>query len=259
MPPKGRGRCGYRGTMENDASEGRHFDTLRSETAGGSEAPGFRSLIASTAVRLYATHGFETTSVDEIARAVGISRSKFFRQFRSKEDVVFADHDELVEQARAFLAEGHEDPWLAVCEAAVLVFEHYVRQGEQARERYRVVNGIPALRDRELITVFRYERLFNAYLRGAVPGLVPLDGIRFVSAVVSTNNYFLRSLMRDEKPPGQAELRISLDEVRRLHGVLGADPADKDEVVVAVFPRCTPPAEISRQLQLRLSRHKPTQ
>jgi AcrR family transcriptional regulator len=239
--------------VKNDPSQNRNVALPQREPSTGSDPTGFRSLIALTAVRLYAANGFETTSVDEIARAVGISRSKFFRQFRSKEDVVFADHDELVEQAGAFLGGSHDDPWLAVCEAAVLVFEHYVSQGEQARERYRVVNGTPVLRDRELVTAFRYERLFNDYLRRTLPGLLPLDGIRFVSAVVSTNNYFLRSLMRDEKTPTQTELRTSLDDVRRMHGVLGSGSAADDDIVVAVFPRSTPAVEISRQLQRRLN------
>lgn len=79
------------------------------------DAIGFRSIVAGSAVRLYGTKGCEATSVEEIAAASGISRSTFFRQFRSKEDVVFADHDELVAQSETYLADGHPNPWLAVC------------------------------------------------------------------------------------------------------------------------------------------------
>ena len=219
--------------------------------APGSDQADFRSVVAGTAVRLYAANGFEATSVEDIARAAGISRSTFFRQFRSKEDVVFADHDELVEKAEAILTGGQEDPWLAVCEAAALVFRHYSLQGALARQRYQVVNAIPALRDKELVTVFRYEHLFNRYLRRALPGIAPLDGIRFTSAVVSTNNYFLRALMLDDSPPTETELWNALDDVRRLHGVLHDGRAAEDEVIVAIFPRSMPAAEISRQVQQR--------
>lgn len=224
----------------------------------GTDAVGFRSIVAGTAVRLYGTKGFEATSVEDIAAAAGISRSTFFRQFRSKEDVVFADHDELVEQAETYLADGHANPWLAVCEAAALVFQHYSRQGALARQRYLVVNAVPALRDKELVTVFRYEHLFNQYLRRALPGMAPLDGIRFTSAVVGTNNYFLRALMRDDNPPTETDLWNALDGVRRLHGVLeDGTAAVEDQIIVAIFPRSLPPAEIARQLQQRLeNQHK---
>lgn len=225
--------------------------------AAGSDQVGFRSVVAGTAVRLYAAQGFEATSVEDIARTAGISRSTFFRQFRSKEDVVFADHDELVEQAETFLAGGHENPWLAVCEAAALVFRHYSRQGALARQRYRVVSAVPALRDKELVTVFRYEQLFNQYLRRALPGMAPLDGIRFTSAVVSTNNYFLRALMRGDNPPAEADLWNALDDVRRLHGVLQDGQSAEDEVIVAIFPRSIPAAEMARQVQQRLESSKP--
>ncbi|MET1085619.1 MAG: TetR family transcriptional regulator [Arthrobacter sp.] len=164
--------------MEKGVLRTGHTNAEDRNTAGSDQA-GFRSVVAETAVRLYAARGFEATTVEDIARAAEISRSTFFRHFRSKEDVVFADHDELVEQAETFLAGGHENPWRSVCEAAALVFRHYSRQGVIAKQRYLVVNAVPALRDKELVTVFRYEHLFNQYLRRALPGMAPLDGIRF--------------------------------------------------------------------------------
>ncbi|MFK0007684.1 TetR family transcriptional regulator [Paenarthrobacter sp. NPDC090520] len=206
-----------------------------------------KSKVAEVAVQLFLARGFEATSVPDIARASGISRSTFFRQFRSKEDVVFADHDDLVERAGEFLAAADEDPWLAVCEAAVMVFEHYAAQGSLARQRYQVVNAVPALRDKELVTVFRYEQLFNQYLRSSVPGMSPLEGIRFTSAVVATNNYFLRRLMKDSPQPTEIELRGALDELRRLHGVLGDHTSQ--ELVVAVIPQGLTGDALARKIQ----------
>ncbi|MDR7084917.1 AcrR family transcriptional regulator [Arthrobacter ginsengisoli] len=91
--------------MEKGALRTGHTNAA-TPNAPGSGQTGFRSAVAGTAVRLYAAKGFEATSVEDIARGAGISRSTFFRHFRSKEDVVFADHDELVEQAETFLAGG---------------------------------------------------------------------------------------------------------------------------------------------------------
>jgi AcrR family transcriptional regulator len=217
----------------------------------------FRSDVAATALQLFVSHGYEATSVDAIADAAGISRSRFFRQFHSKEDVIFADHETLLERTEAFLSEGHEDPWEAVCRAALIVFDHFAQQGETARQRYRVVNAVPALRDRELVTVFRYERLFGQYLRDALPGLAPLDAVRFAATLISTHNFMLRELMRGERPVAAAEVQDVLDDVRRLFGVLPANDdggrPPQDDVVVAVFPRSLPPAELARRLEQQLA------
>ncbi|GHG58631.1 TetR family transcriptional regulator [Sinomonas cellulolyticus] len=212
-----------------------------------------RLAVAATAVRLYAEHGYEATSADQIAAAAGLSRSTFFRQFRSKEDVVFADHDTLLEQAQAFLAEPHDDPWEAVCRAAGLVFGHFASLGELAHLRYQVVNRVPSLRDKELVTTFRYERLFQRYLRQAVPGLPALDAVRFASTVIATHNYCLRGLMRGEDGFDAARLTAELDAVRRLYGV-GPGPragaADRrDDLVVAVFPRSADPAGVAQKVR----------
>ena len=78
----------------------------------------FRSEVAEAALDLFTDNGYDPTSVDDIALAAGISRSTFFRQFRAKEDVIFADHEALLDELGSYLAAGHPDPWEAVCQAA---------------------------------------------------------------------------------------------------------------------------------------------
>ncbi|HEY7814294.1 MAG TPA: helix-turn-helix domain-containing protein, partial [Nakamurella sp.] len=48
-----------------------------------------RVMVADVAVRMFADQGFQATSATAIAEAAGVSRSTFFRHFRSKEDVIF--------------------------------------------------------------------------------------------------------------------------------------------------------------------------
>ncbi|WP_329338851.1 TetR family transcriptional regulator [Streptomyces sp. NBC_00663] len=50
-----------------------------------------RERIRREAYRLFAEHGYEATTVDQIAEAAEISSSTFFRYFPTKEDVVLQD------------------------------------------------------------------------------------------------------------------------------------------------------------------------
>ena len=209
-----------------------------------------RNSVMAAAIDLFATQGFEQTSVDQIAQAAGVSRSTFFRQFGGKDDVVFADHEYLLQHLRDYLARKHEDPWRAVCEASILVFRHFASDPELARHRYRVVRDVPVLREREIVTVFRYERLFDEYLRTALPGLDPLDAVSFSAAVTALHNHVLRRLLRGSKVP-VSTLRNALTEARRRFGVHAGLP--HDDVVVAVFPREMPTAEAVRRIQSQLS------
>lgn len=212
-----------------------------------------QAAVVSAALELFATQGFEATSVEQIAQAAGVSRSTFFRQFGGKDDVVFADHDLLLQWLREYLAQPHDDPWAAVCEASLHVFRHFAADPELGRRRYRVVRGVPALRDREIVAVFGYERLFDEYLRSALPGLDPLDAVSFAAMVTAVHNHVLRRLLRGTKRVPVSVLRDALDDVRRRFGVLPEVGADADEVVVAVFPRRMPAAEVSRRLAARLA------
>ncbi|MCI4658126.1 TetR/AcrR family transcriptional regulator [Cryobacterium zhongshanensis] len=156
--------------------------------------------VADIAVRLFRTNGYEATTASDIARAAGVSRSTFFRQFRSKEDVIFADHDELAVQIAAYFAVRHDDPWLAVRDAATMVFERFRERLDSVRVRDLVVRDTPTLRDRETIMAIRYEQMFAAYLRSSRPEVPPLTAIRYAAAVTATHNYELRRLIRGAAP-----------------------------------------------------------
>lgn len=221
-----------------------------SDTATPSAA---RNAVVAAALDLFARQGFEATSVEQIAAAAGVSRSTFFRQFGGKDDVVFADHELLLDQLRTYLAKPHADPWAAVCDASLRVFAHFTAEPDLARRRYAVVREVPALRDREIVTVFRYEQLFDEYLRASLPGLDPIDAVGFAALVTAVHNHVLRKLLRGPKRVPASVLRAALDDVRRRFGVYpeGEDARD-DDVVVAVFPRRMPAAEIARRVRAEL-------
>ncbi|GAA5068004.1 TetR family transcriptional regulator [Nocardia callitridis] len=217
-------------------------------TRGGDGTAQFRLTVVDQALRLFADKGYEATTVDEIAEAAGISRRTFFRQFRSKEDVIFADHESQLSQAAEFLDAPHEDPWEAVCIAVVQVFERFTQWREIAARRYQVVRQVPALREREIVTVFRYERLFTDYLRARLPEVPDLTRVQFAASVTATHNYLLRRMVRAETDAGAVDLRAELAAIPR--GV--RHRADADDLVLAVFPRDTPPRQVADLLARKL-------
>lgn len=192
------------------------------------------------AIRLFAEYGYEATTVDEIAASARISRRTFFRQFRSKEDVVFADHRALLEQAAAYLDRARSagaDPWSAVCEAAELVFARFEDNRELSVRRYRVVGEVEALRDREIVTVYRYERLFTDFLTTVLPDVPPLAVVSFAASVTSGHNYLLREMLRGNPDATRNRLRAELAAIRgrladRAGGAMGGETAPVDEAAV---------------------------
>jgi len=56
-----------------------------------------RDRIRATALRLFREHGYDATTVEQIAAAAGVSHMTFFRYFPAKEDVALSDsYDPLV-------------------------------------------------------------------------------------------------------------------------------------------------------------------
>lgn len=215
-----------------------------------SSASPSRNTVVAAALDLFAEQGFEATSVEQIAQAAGVSRSTFFRQFGGKDDVVFTDHDELLAQLRELLAGRHDNPWAAVCEASVHVFRHFASDPDLARRRYAVVRQVPALREREIVTVFQYERLFDEYLRAALPGIDPIESVAFSAAVTAVHNHVLRRLLRDVEGVPASVLSRAYDDLMHRFGVHpdGETPA-VDDLVIAAFPRRMPTAEVARRLR----------
>lgn len=162
---------------------------------------------AAAAIGLLATQGYETTSVDELADAAGMSRSTFFRKFGSKEDVVFADHERILGLVTERLAESLQEPLAAIEDAALLVFNHHLRNRETSRARYELMQAVPALRDRELVTSYRYERAFLLHLLAKLPdpGLREYKAVAFAAAAVAVHNAFLRQWLRSAPQAQESE------------------------------------------------------
>lgn len=99
------------------------------------------------ALRLFDAHGFEETTVEQIAAGAGVSRRTFFRYFDSKTDVLWHNFDHEIAQLRTELA--GTDPELPVLDAvrlAVLAVNGYTAADiPELRTRMNLISTTPAL------------------------------------------------------------------------------------------------------------------
>ncbi|MFF9065869.1 TetR family transcriptional regulator [Streptomyces sp. NPDC014891] len=191
------------------------------ESAAGTRAAAqrlkMRRELATAAMELFASKGYEATTVDEIAARAGVARRTFFRHFRSKEEAIFPDHDDTLVRAEAVLnaAPPHEHPLDTVCRGIKEVMKMYAGSPAVSVERYRLTREVPTLREREIASVARYERLFTRYLLGHFDERDHHDGNDdpllaevAASAVVTAHNHVLRRWLR---AGGRGDVESQLD------------------------------------------------
>jgi AcrR family transcriptional regulator len=105
------------------------------------------SQIAEMAVNLFVERGYDETTVDDICAVAGISRTTFFRYFRSKEDVLmrdFADLGELLLVSLETRPEG-ETPWVALRRAIGPLAARYNSDDVRTRRALKLVIETPTL------------------------------------------------------------------------------------------------------------------
>jgi AcrR family transcriptional regulator len=136
---------------------------LRAGVAGGlreRKKAKTRAAIRREAMRLFREHGYEETTVEQVAEAAEVSPSTFFRYFPTKEDVVLVDeYDGLI--VAAFRAQPPElTPVQAIRKALGEVMGNLTPE-EQADEdeRLRLSREVPELRAARLDELIRTMRL----------------------------------------------------------------------------------------------------
>jgi AcrR family transcriptional regulator len=207
------------------------------------EKPTARGRLAEAAFDLFNERGYEQTTVDDIAERAGLGRATFFRHYRSKEDVIFPDHDRLLDQVRERLrSTSHDSALPAVSEAVRLVLLHYLDEGELARRRYALTSTVPALRDREIVSVARYQRLFREYIAGWMADRGESDALKaelMAAAVASAHNHVLRRWLRGDSTDPVREVDAAMRQVISLFTPRAPGP-DTDGTTVVAFRTSQP-------------------
>lgn len=201
-----------------------------------------RERLIDAAFQLFGENGYDPTTVEDIAERAGVGRTTFFRNFRSKDDVIFPDHDHLMQAIRRRLDASTESTALvAVSEAVRLVLLRYLEEGDRARLRYALTSRVPALRDREIASVARYQRLFREFIANWM-GPTEDDALRaelMASSVAAAHNHVLRRWLRGDTNDPMGEVDRAMAQVVAMFGgaaTRGDEPATTIVVVSTSRP-----------------------
>jgi mycofactocin system transcriptional regulator len=135
VTPLGNGAAGARTVRGASARQpGRRRVTSRAE-------------LEHTAFGLFAAHGFDATTVDDIAAAAGIGRRTFFRYFPSKNDIPWGAFEDELERMRVRLkACPPEVPLMDAIRLALIDFNHVAApQVPLHRRRMELILRVPTL------------------------------------------------------------------------------------------------------------------
>ena len=127
-----------------------------------------RESLVEAADRLFAEHGFEATTVDDIAEEAGVSRRTFFRYFPAKEAIAFPNVDARLALFQELLSKSLEtsSPFEAVRESIFEVGKLMMAMRGLEFERQRVIEASPTLLAAELGVYRRWE---HAIAEAAAP------------------------------------------------------------------------------------------
>jgi AcrR family transcriptional regulator len=116
--------------------------------------PDARGRLMQSALELYAKHGYDQTTVAEIALRAGLTERTFFRHFTDKKEVLFAGSDDLRDLlVGAVAAAPTSAPPIEAVAAGLLAASAAFNEGRRAfsMRRQSIIAANQELRERELI------------------------------------------------------------------------------------------------------------
>lgn len=138
-------------------------------------APERRALIEQAATELFAQRGYAATTVEDIARAAGVTKPMLYRHFESKQELCIAlldrHRDELVAAPLAVFdpdAEDHRGQLLAMIEAWL---EHTRRHPDATRLLFVPISGDAEVEQVQRELHARQRSTQTALLREFAPGM----------------------------------------------------------------------------------------
>lgn len=177
--------------------------------------------IEAVSFELFATQGFDNTTLDDIATALGVGRRTLFRYFPSKNDIPWGRFDASLEVLRVNLESTHPDvPLFEAINRAVVDFNRFDPLAlPQHRQRMTLILRTPALQAHSALRYEQWRAVIANYvaMRLATPAdsLVPrLAGHVALALALSAYEQWLESDARTLE-------ELLLGTGSALHSILG--------------------------------------
>ncbi len=160
--------------------------------------------VARVALGLFATRGFDATTMDDIAGALGIGRRTLFRYFDSKNDLVWGDFGWVLDRLRgAFDATDPRAPLLDALREAVVASNVYpVEALPELRIRMTLITTVPALQAHSMLRYAEWRgvvaRFVASRTRRAEDDFIPQAvGYAALSASTAAFTHWVRNPDKD--------------------------------------------------------------
>ncbi|MFC9536769.1 mycofactocin system transcriptional regulator [Streptomyces sp. NPDC056975] len=147
---------------------------------------------------LFASQGFDSTTVDDIARAAGIGRRTFFRYFGSKNDLVWGDFEDQLAGLRELLeATAPDVPVADALREAVVAFNRFdPEEVPWHRQRMQLILTVPTLQADATLRYNEWRAIVTEFVatRTGLPtsDLLPrLVGYASLSAAIAAYEHWL--------------------------------------------------------------------
>jgi AcrR family transcriptional regulator len=171
-----------------------------------------RQALVNAAIDLFERHGYDGTSVADIAAAADIGTRTFFSYFASKEELLFPDSDARVQAAVAAIADRTPEDQpadvllRALHNVSAAAGEPDDMVDRVASLRVRLIRTVPAVRGRALQIQLDAQREIAGHLQQAFPGeLDQVGAAALVGAFIGAVSGALQALLDDPDAPGDPD------------------------------------------------------
>lgn len=182
--------------------DGRSDDRGRLGSTLGRPSATTHAAIERAAFALFEDQGFEATTLDDIAAALGVGRRTLFRYYPSKNDILWGRFDDSLRNLERILDQTAEGtPILDAVQRAILAFNEFEPDAiPQHRQRMRLLLTTPALLAHSELRYAAWRDVIARYVAGRT-ALRPTDVIPCtvgrVSLALSLSAY--EQWLRDEE------------------------------------------------------------
>ncbi|KAA9165580.1 TetR family transcriptional regulator [Amycolatopsis acidicola] len=122
--------------------------------------------LADVAQELFLERGFEQTTIDDIARAAGVSRRTFFRYFSTKADVLWVESPAEIGRFRELLADAPPDEHYAdaLCRAAPDALQHAPEERTWALHRAQLLLSVPSVQEKAAVRYTEWREIATKFV-----------------------------------------------------------------------------------------------